>query len=58
MRKFRIFQILIKETANLEIQLLRQRPNCAFNADANSRHAFGILMAAVGTLRPAGFGAR
>ena len=27
-------------------------PNWAFNVDANSGHAFGILLAAVGTLRP------
>ena len=30
------------------------KPNCAFNVDANSGHAFGILLAAVGTLRPCG----
>jgi hypothetical protein len=29
-------------------------PNCAFNVDANSGHAFGIFMAAVGALRPCG----
>ena len=28
------------------------RSNCKFNVDANSGHAFGIFMAAVGTLRP------
>lgn len=28
--------------------------NCAFNVDTNSGHAFGILLAAVGTLRPYG----
>ena len=28
------------------------KPNWAFNVDANSGHAFGILLAAVGTLRP------
>jgi hypothetical protein len=28
--------------------------NCRFNADANIGHAFGILMAYVGTLRPTG----
>ena len=31
--------------------------NCAFNVDANSGHAFGILLAAVGALRPSGSGA-
>ena len=31
-----------------------QKPNCKFNVDANSGHAFGIFMAAVGTLRPCG----
>ena len=29
-----------------------QKPNCKFNVDANSGHAFGILLAAVGALRP------
>ena len=33
------------------------QPNCKFNVDANSGHAFGILLAAVGTLRPSGSGA-
>ena len=33
------------------------QPNCRFNVDANSGHAFGILLAAVGALRPAGSGA-
>jgi len=32
-------------------------PNWAFNVDANSGHAFGILLAAVGALRPSGSGA-
>lgn len=27
------------------------QPNSAFNADANTDHAFGILIARVGTLR-------
>ena len=30
------------------------QPNCRFNVDANSGHAFGILLAAVGALRPCG----
>lgn len=34
-----------------------QKPNWAFNVDANSGHAFGILLAAVGALRPSGSGA-
>ena len=34
------------------------QPNCKFNVDANSGHAFGIFMAAVGALRPSGSGAR
>jgi len=34
-----------------------QKPNCAFNVDANSGHACGILLAAVGALRPSGSGA-
>ena len=33
------------------------QPNCKFNVDANSGHAFGILLAAVGALRPSGSGA-
>ena len=33
------------------------QPNCGFNADANISHAFGILMAYVGTLQPAASGA-
>jgi hypothetical protein len=32
-------------------------PNWAFNVDANMGHAFGIVMAHVGTLRPSGSGA-
>jgi hypothetical protein len=35
----------------------KPKPNWAFNVDANSGHAFGILLAAVGTLRPSGSGA-
>lgn len=35
----------------------RLLPNCAFNVDANMGHAFGIVMAHVGTLRPTGSGA-
>ena len=31
-----------------------RQPNCKFNVDANSGHAFGILLAAVGALRPCG----
>jgi hypothetical protein len=31
-----------------------EKPNCKFNVDANSGHAFGILLAAVGALRPCG----
>ena len=34
-----------------------RQPNCKFNVDANSGHAFGILLAAVGALRPSGSGA-
>ncbi len=30
------------------------QPNCKFNMDATSGHAFGILLAAVGALRPCG----
>jgi hypothetical protein len=33
------------------------KPNCKFNVDANSGHAFGILLAAVGALRPSASGA-
>ena len=33
------------------------QPNCRFNADANIGHAFGILMAYVGTLRTSCSGA-
>ena len=28
------------------------QPNCKFNVDANSGHAFGILLTTVGALRP------
>ena len=31
-----------------------QKPNWGFNVEANSGHAFGILLAAVGALRPCG----
>ena len=41
---FRVFPGLIK----------CQKPNCKFNVDANSGHAFGILLAAAGALRPYG----
>ena len=34
-----------------------RQPNWAFNVDANMGHAFGIVMAHVGALRPAGSGA-
>lgn len=30
------------------------QPSCKFNVDANSGHAFGILLASVGVLRPCG----
>jgi hypothetical protein len=30
------------------------KPNCTFNADANTGHGFAILLASVGTLRPYG----
>ena len=33
------------------------QPNWAFNVDANMGHAFGIVMAHVGALRPTGSGA-
>ena len=42
----------------LQASCKAQVPNCAFNADANSCHAFGIFMAAVGSLRPSGCAAR
>ncbi|RYD96599.1 MAG: hypothetical protein EOP50_06480 [Sphingobacteriales bacterium] len=32
-------------------------PNCRFNADANTGHAFGIFMASVGALRASRYGA-
>jgi hypothetical protein len=35
----------------------RAKPNMSFNADANTGHAFGILMACVGTLRASRSGA-
>ena len=41
----------------LKHRAIAHRPNCKFNVDANSGHAFGILLAAVGTLRPSGSGA-
>jgi hypothetical protein len=40
---------------NVSISLTK--PNWAFNVDANSGHAFGIFMAAVGALRPSASGA-
>ena len=33
------------------------QPNCRFNADANTGHAFGIFMASVGALRASRYGA-
>ena len=36
---------------------LQKRSNWAFNADANTGHAFGIFMARVGTLRTSCYGA-
>jgi len=33
------------------------QPNCTFNADATTGHAFGILMACSGTLRTSCSGA-
>ena len=33
------------------------QPNCRFNADANTGHAFGIFMASIGTLRASRSGA-
>ncbi len=33
------------------------QPNCLFNADANTGHAFGIFMASVGALQPSASGA-
>ena len=38
----------------LKHRAIAHRPNCKFNVDANSGHAFGILLAAVGALRPCG----
>lgn len=34
------------------------QPNCGFNSDTNSGHAFGIFMPAIGTLQPTGFRCR
>ena len=36
---------------NLPNPAYAPQPNCRFNADANTGHAFGIFMASVGTLR-------
>jgi len=44
------------EAQNRPIEV-RVRPNCRFNADANTGHAFGIFMACVGTLRTSCYGA-
>jgi hypothetical protein len=44
---------LTEESSTIELHP-RLRSNCRFNVDANSGHAFGILLAAVGTLRPCG----
>ena len=37
---------------NLPNPAYAPQPNCRFNADANTGHAFGIFMASVGALRP------
>ncbi len=39
------------------ISQIAQTPNRSFNADANTGHAFGILLACVGTLRASRSGA-
>jgi hypothetical protein len=36
---------------NLSGTACAPQPNCRFNADANTGHAFGIFMASVGALR-------
>ena len=41
----------------LKHRAIAHRPNCKFNVDANSGHAFGILLAAVGALRASRSGA-
>jgi len=45
-----------RRLANSLVHLAFQ-PNCRFNADANTGHAFGIFMASVGTLRASRSGA-
>ena len=42
---------------HLQRRAYAPQPNCGFNADANIGHAFGILMAYVGTLRTSCSGA-
>ena len=42
---------------NLCVCAFAPQPNCRFNADANTGHAFGIFMASAGALRPSPSGA-
>lgn len=42
---------------HLEHRSFTPRPNWLFNADANTGHALGVLMACVGALRTSHFGA-
>ena len=41
----------------LNLYAYAPQPNCRFNADANTGHAFGIFMASVGALRASRYGA-
>ena len=49
---FKIFRI-----GGINVSAYAPQPNWGFNADANIGHAFGILMAYVGTLRTSCSGA-
>ena len=42
---------------NLCVCAFAPQPNCRFNVDANTGHAFGIFMASAGALRPSPSGA-
>jgi hypothetical protein len=48
---------LSKHVRRLSNKTRIQMPNWSFNADANTGHAFGILMACVGALRTSCSGA-
>jgi len=42
---------------SIDVSAYAPQPNCRFNADANTGHAFGIFIASVGALRASRSGA-